>query len=445
MAVNTALVVDDSKSARIMLSRLVQKNGLEVNMVESGEEALAYLESAPYPDVIFMDHMMPGMDGFQAVQAIKNDPKTATIPIVMYTSKEDGVYVSQARALGAVGVIPKKLKPVQLEKVLVQLNLIAEKPVQPELAPEPIDIPEPTAATRAAAQSSLEELAMSGSEDGIMCGNLAQFYAYLCECENNPRTPEQARMLRATLMQIKSTYENYGSPCNGIRTLPTPGPCKVGATGAARGRGAQSEAQKIQQSINNFRRAKGMIERARNRAKQAAAELDSRVRINANGSPGTIMGDFNQSMQAIKGIDARLREDITVGYINDAASVVQDYSAGNMEGAGYGVLGVLGSIAENEEAKERVKEKRNQLIREKNRALRNAANKMIDINNAALEKWLDLASSALEEDREMYFMNKAFFHSCFARSVANNFNTANYISVNSATIGCTSKLISILI
>ncbi|WP_156490632.1 response regulator, partial [Oleiphilus sp. HI0086] len=60
MAVNTALVVDDSKSARIMLSRLVQKNGLEVNMVESGEEALSYLESSPLPDLIFMDHMMPG-------------------------------------------------------------------------------------------------------------------------------------------------------------------------------------------------------------------------------------------------------------------------------------------------------------------------------------------------------------------------------------------------
>lgn len=302
--------------------------------------------------------------------------------------------------------------------LLIRLSLFLSILVTPNLSGQKTDCTQDSRALRA-------KNAMSGSEDGIMCGNLAQFYAYLCECENNPRTPEQAKMLRATLMQIKSTYENYGSPCNGIRTLPTPGPCKVGAAGAARGRGAQSEAQKIQQSINNFRRAKGMIERARNRAKQAAAELDSRVRINANGSPGTIMGDFNQSMQAIKGIDARLREDITVGYINDAASVVQDYSAGNMEGAGYGVLGVLGSIAENEEAKERVKEKRNQLIREKNRALRNAANKMIDINNAALEKWLDLASSALEEDREMYFMNKAFFHSCFARSVANNFNTAN--------------------
>ena len=46
-------------------------------------------------------------DGFQAVQAIKNNPQTATIPIMMYTSQQGEVYVGQARALGAVGVLPK--------------------------------------------------------------------------------------------------------------------------------------------------------------------------------------------------------------------------------------------------------------------------------------------------------------------------------------------------
>ena len=115
----TALVVDDSKLARYVLKEMLIGFGIKVETSESAEEALGSL-SAFRPDVIFMDHMMPGMDGFQAVQAIKNDPKTATIPILMYTSKDDGMYVSQARALGAVGVLPKKLKPVQLEKVLIQ-------------------------------------------------------------------------------------------------------------------------------------------------------------------------------------------------------------------------------------------------------------------------------------------------------------------------------------
>jgi CheY-like chemotaxis protein len=67
---------------------------------------------------------MPGMDGFQAVQAIKDDPRTATIPIMMYTSQEGDVYLSQARALGAVGVLPKQTRVADVSKALEQLRLI---------------------------------------------------------------------------------------------------------------------------------------------------------------------------------------------------------------------------------------------------------------------------------------------------------------------------------
>ncbi len=74
-----------------------------------------------------MDHQMPGMDGFQAVQAIKNDSRTATIPIMMYTSQEGEVYLGQARALGAVGVMPKQIKHADVSKVLYQLHLIADR------------------------------------------------------------------------------------------------------------------------------------------------------------------------------------------------------------------------------------------------------------------------------------------------------------------------------
>jgi CheY-like chemotaxis protein len=91
--------------------------------VESAEQAIDYL-SRQRPDVIFMDHLMPGMDGFQAVQAIKNNPRTATIPIMMYTSQEGELYLSQARALGAVGVLPKQIKHADVSKALEQLHLI---------------------------------------------------------------------------------------------------------------------------------------------------------------------------------------------------------------------------------------------------------------------------------------------------------------------------------
>ncbi len=119
----TALIVDDSRSARIVLKKMLEKHELLVDTVESAEAALDYLGDHR-PDVIFMDHLMPGMDGFEAVTAIKNNPDTATIPIMMYTSQEGEVYVGQARALGAVGVLPKQVEPVEVSKVLQSLRVI---------------------------------------------------------------------------------------------------------------------------------------------------------------------------------------------------------------------------------------------------------------------------------------------------------------------------------
>lgn len=126
MSARRALVVDDSKSARIVLSRMLEKYGLEVDSAESAEQALDYLKTHR-PDVIFMDHMMPGMDGLQAVQQIKTDTATASIPVMMYTSQEGELYVGQARALGAVGVLPKTVRPVDVTKVLYQLRLLPDR------------------------------------------------------------------------------------------------------------------------------------------------------------------------------------------------------------------------------------------------------------------------------------------------------------------------------
>jgi CheY-like chemotaxis protein len=122
----TALIVDDSKSARVVLKRLLESHDLDVDTAESAEAALEYLIDHR-PDVVFMDHMMPGMDGFQAVTAIKSNPDTATIPIMMYTSQEGEVYVGQARALGAVGVLPKQVEPVEVSKVLRSLRVIGDE------------------------------------------------------------------------------------------------------------------------------------------------------------------------------------------------------------------------------------------------------------------------------------------------------------------------------
>jgi CheY-like chemotaxis protein len=152
MSGKRALIVDDSKSARMFLSRILEKYDLDVDTTETAELAIDYL-GHHRPDVIFMDHLMPGMDGFQALQAIKNNPQTATIPIMMYTSQEGELYLGQARALGAVGVLPKQIKQADVSKVLYQLHLVPDRrsSVQSSFRPLTVDPLSDTAAAAAAA------------------------------------------------------------------------------------------------------------------------------------------------------------------------------------------------------------------------------------------------------------------------------------------------------
>jgi CheY-like chemotaxis protein len=165
MAQKRALIVDDSRSARLFLARILEKHDMEVDSVESAEAAIGYLASRR-PDVIFMDHMMPGMDGFQAVQAIKNDPRTATIPIMMYTSQEGEVYLGQARALGAIGVLPKQIKPADVSKVLYQLHLIADRRREEQTTFKPIETVLPAAAPQRNPSAAAEAAARHAHANG---------------------------------------------------------------------------------------------------------------------------------------------------------------------------------------------------------------------------------------------------------------------------------------
>jgi len=150
--VKRALIVDDSKSARVILSRLLEKLELTVDTTESAESALDYLREHR-PDVIFMDHVMSGMDGLKAVQAIKADPATASIPIMMYTSQDGELYAGEARALGAAGVLPKQMAPADITRALDELELwrapprearlVSLTPVEPAAAAEPAPVPAP--------------------------------------------------------------------------------------------------------------------------------------------------------------------------------------------------------------------------------------------------------------------------------------------------------------
>ncbi len=132
MTITRALIVDDSRTAQHRLKRLLNHYKLEVDTATSAEEALGYL-SYKIPSVIFMDHHMEGMDGFEALKIIKANPSTATIPVIMYTSKgdSDDVYAGQAHALGALDTLSKNvMKPARVEEVLAKLNIMPGQEIQ---------------------------------------------------------------------------------------------------------------------------------------------------------------------------------------------------------------------------------------------------------------------------------------------------------------------------
>ena len=214
MANRLALVVDDSKTARVTLKRMLEKQNIDADTVESAQSAIDYLIDKT-PDVIFMDHMMPGMDGLQAVEAIKGNPETATIPILMYTSKEGDLYVSQARALGAVGILPKQVEPAELYAVLNKLGLVedrrsARKPEKNSFvllneAPEEITVPPSADDMAEIARRAADAANHTSAPQGHLASLLENYHHEMVQ---------DVRHLRAELDQLTARHSAGGGGFN---------------------------------------------------------------------------------------------------------------------------------------------------------------------------------------------------------------------------------------
>jgi CheY-like chemotaxis protein len=122
MTIQSALIVDDSKVARFALSKLLEKLDLKVHMAGSGEEALDMLRDADKPGVIFMDQLMPGMNGVDAARQIKSNTATAHIPIIMCTSKKSDEFNDDASSYGIYDVLTKPTEASRVAALISQLN-----------------------------------------------------------------------------------------------------------------------------------------------------------------------------------------------------------------------------------------------------------------------------------------------------------------------------------
>ena len=86
MAKNTILVVDDSATDTLLISNPLRAEGYDVVTAKNGEEALRYLDKER-PDLVLLDVVMPGKNGFQLCRQIRNDARFGSLPVILLSSK----------------------------------------------------------------------------------------------------------------------------------------------------------------------------------------------------------------------------------------------------------------------------------------------------------------------------------------------------------------------
>ena len=119
----TILIVDDTPDNITLLSALL-KDRYKTKVATHGERALKIAAAAPPPDLILLDIMMPGMDGYEVCERLKADPRTADIPVIFLTAKVQVEDEEKGLKLGAVDYITKPISPpIVLARVETHLTL----------------------------------------------------------------------------------------------------------------------------------------------------------------------------------------------------------------------------------------------------------------------------------------------------------------------------------
>ncbi|MCG6935615.1 MAG: response regulator [Proteobacteria bacterium] len=114
------LIVDDSPTEIHVLTGILQKNGHEVDSVDNAEAGISRAKEA-LPELILMDVVMPGMNGFQATRSISKDPQTQHIPIIIVTTKDQETDRVWGMRQGAKDYITK---PVNESELVSKINAV---------------------------------------------------------------------------------------------------------------------------------------------------------------------------------------------------------------------------------------------------------------------------------------------------------------------------------
>jgi twitching motility two-component system response regulator PilH len=120
MSIHKILVVDDSKTELVHLGEMLRRAGYQVETARSAEDARVKLEQFK-PDLILMDVVMPGKNGFQLTREITRDPRYAGMPVIMCTSKDQETDRIWGMRQGARDYI---VKPVRQEELMLKIKAL---------------------------------------------------------------------------------------------------------------------------------------------------------------------------------------------------------------------------------------------------------------------------------------------------------------------------------
>ena len=123
MSIQKVLVVDDSKTELMFLTEILHQQGHQVRTAENAEQALARLEEEK-PDLILMDVVMPGQNGFQLTRSLARNTKFADVPIIMCTSKNQETDRVWGLRQGASDYITKPVNPQELQAKIAALSSV---------------------------------------------------------------------------------------------------------------------------------------------------------------------------------------------------------------------------------------------------------------------------------------------------------------------------------
>lgn len=115
------MLVDDSSTNNLLYESIFESEGYDVIVCDSGRTALKKLAQKERPNIILLDLMMPGVDGFDVLGKIKENPEIKDIPVIILTAKVDSESEAKAFELGAVDYI---IKPIGIYEITEEIRLI---------------------------------------------------------------------------------------------------------------------------------------------------------------------------------------------------------------------------------------------------------------------------------------------------------------------------------